>query len=79
MLFPERSEHHLAYLALVLGNVAQLYCAQKQGLVPYGPTGSSQIYWWLGSERSTNNSITLKKTKITVRLNTQTPRPCTAI
>jgi hypothetical protein len=34
MLFPERSEHHLTYLALFLMNLAQLHCAQKHGLVP---------------------------------------------
>ena len=31
---PERSEPNLTYLALFIRNLAQLYCAQKQGLVP---------------------------------------------
>ena len=34
MLFPERSEYHLTYLALFLTNLAQLYWAQQQGLLP---------------------------------------------
>ena len=32
MLFPERSAQHLTYLALLLRNLAQLYCAQEHGL-----------------------------------------------
>ena len=34
MWFPERTGHHLVDLALSLTNLAQLYCAQKHGLVP---------------------------------------------
>ena len=34
MLFPERSQQYLTYLALLLKNLAQLHCAQKHGLVP---------------------------------------------
>ena len=34
MLFPERSAHHLTYLAMFLRNFAQLYCSQKHNLVP---------------------------------------------
>ena len=39
-LFLERSEHHLAYLAIFLRSLAQLYCAQKHNLVP--------VEWTLG-------------------------------
>jgi hypothetical protein len=33
MLFPERSEFHLTYLALLLRNLAQLYTAQKHNVL----------------------------------------------
>ena len=40
MLFPERSEHNLGYLDCTLRNLAQLYCAQKHGVVP-----SARTFW----------------------------------
>ena len=40
MLFLERSEHHLTYLATFYRNLAQLYCAQKHKLAP--------VEWTLG-------------------------------
>ena len=33
MMFPARSQHNLTYLALVLRNLAQHYCAQTHNLV----------------------------------------------
>ena len=35
MLFPDRSEYHLTYWPFfLLSNLAQIYCAQKPGLMP---------------------------------------------
>ena len=80
MLCLEMSKQNLTCLALFFKkkrNLAQLLCAQKQGLAPYGPSLLSQIYWWFRAQSKTNSSITFFF--FTVRLNTQMPRPCTAI
>ncbi|MFM7979480.1 MAG: hypothetical protein ACKPKO_09210, partial [Candidatus Fonsibacter sp.] len=40
MLFPDRSEYHLSYVALLLRNLAQLYIAHQNNIL--------QVEWCLG-------------------------------